>query len=1282
MRTSRRFLPTALTTLLLLALTAGSATAAPANDDFANAETMTPSPYGFVSVPFDLADATAELGEPVQSPSASRTIWFEFVAAADGFVRFSTCDSDSEAQIDGLTVSVLTGTSVATLTNQSSSSGGCASADFNAQSSLHVQSGETYHVQLVAADVAAVTAGNLALMFTTDLTGNDDFTDALPLDRSRGTADLSMVGAGNESGEPLPGDSTDQTVWFDYTAPGDGLARFSTCTVNASYALDGTHLAVYSGTSLGTLTEIDASGGGCGPNMYNATLTIPVTDGETYHVQVSAARNSYGLFGSFDYDFNAAPPANDQLDDASAITGALPQAVVADNGLATTESDETDMLEWATQSLWYSWTPGSSGPVAIDTCSTVPDSPSDQPDSKLNVYTSSVAPDPQTYPSLVPVDANDDGCSGANPHLSRVLMTATAGTTYFIRVANASDAFGAPYLLTVRQVSTPELGYGPVITPASAMLATGTTLTADHGSWTANPPVTTTTYQWSRCDANGDYCSDISGATDSTYTTDSADIDSRLRVTVTGDNGIESASPTSPPSGVVSAPPTNDDLADAADLGSSVPVSESGRTVLATLEVNEMGRAPFPIANSVWYRWTAPAAGHFVFDTCDYGSATLPTSIGIYTADDPPTIASLVNLGGRDGGCPGDLGPARADLVATEGTTYLIQVGGTNLGDEGDFTLRIDSDTDYDEVVDGSDTCPDEAGTKPNGCPTSVVSNGTAPQLTGTFNVGETIDTSDGTWSVSGDPLPLSYDYQWQSCTDATPESCDDIAGATDSSYELLPADYGKRVRAIVTASNSDDSMWDASAISGRVSQVPANDTPPSISGTARVDQVLTGSQGTWTPADAVLTNQWLRCNNSASSGSCSPIPGQTGATYTPDAAYDGMFIRLRVTATTAAGTSSVDSAASAEVVTDSDGDGVVDAADTCPNEAGARPNGCPPSVLSNSTPPAISGVPFVGEQLNSSTGNWTVAGDPIGYTLAYRWQRCPDAVPANCTDIPGAPTTTSYTLTAADYGKRVRVVVTASNADGSASQGSALAGPIKQAPANSTPPSISGTAKVGQLLTGAQGTWTPADAALTNQWLRCTDSASSGSCSPIAGQTGATYTLVAADAGNHIRLRVTASTSGGDSSLDSPASAQVTTDPVDGGGGSPPPPPPPPADPLAQFVVPSSLGTVTVKKSAFTLSKIAVACGASATGPCTGSLTLTTAKTKGVRPGVVRPVTVRFTLSVAPGGTLGTKFKANSQLAAALKKAGKLKATIVVSLAAPGGAAKSATTKATLKAG
>ena len=62
----------------------------------------------------------------------------------------------------------------------------------------------------------------------------------------------------------------------------------------------------------------------------------------------------------------------------------------------------------------------------------------------------------------------------------------------------------------------------------------GQTLTAANGSWTGG--LTTYAYQWRDCDSSGNNCTNISGATSSTYTLTSNDVGDTMRVVVTATN--------------------------------------------------------------------------------------------------------------------------------------------------------------------------------------------------------------------------------------------------------------------------------------------------------------------------------------------------------------------------------------------------------------------------------------------------------------------------------------------------------------------------------------------------------------------------------------------------------------------------------------------------------------------------------------------------------------------------------------------------------------------------
>jgi hypothetical protein len=75
--------------------------------------------------------------------------------------------------------------------------------------------------------------------------------------------------------------------------------------------------------------------------------------------------------------------------------------------------------------------------------------------------------------------------------------------------------------------------------------------------------------------------------------------------------------------------------------------------------------------------------------------------------------------------------------------------------------------------------------------------------------------------------------------------------------------------------------------------------------------------------------------------------------------------------------------------------------------------------------------------------------------------------------------------------------------------------------PINVTAPTISGTAQIGQTLTGIAGTWKNTPAALTYQWQHC--DVAGANCVPITGATALTYVVQATDIGATLRLTETA---------------------------------------------------------------------------------------------------------------------------------------------------------------
>ena len=104
---------------------------------------------------------------------------------------------------------------------------------------------------------------------------------------------------------------------------------------------------------------------------------------------------------------------------------------------------------------------------------------------------------------------------------------------------------------------------------------------------------------------------------------------------------------------------------------------------------------------------------------------------------------------------------------------------------------------------------------------------------------------------------------------------------------------------------------------------------------------------------------------------------------------------------------------------------------------------------------------------------------------------------------------------------------------------GTGSAAAASTVPRNTVRPTISGTARQGEILTADPGTWSGTQPmTFAYQWRRC--DANGINCSNIIGATAKTYTLTSADVGNRLRVRVRASNDAGSRTATSLPSAVV----------------------------------------------------------------------------------------------------------------------------------------------
>lgn len=423
-------------------------------------------------------------------------------------------------------------------------------------------------------------------------------------------------------------------------------------------------------------------------------------------------------------------------------------------------------------------------------------------------------------------------------------------------------------------------------------------------------------------------------------------------------------------------------------------------------------------------------------------------------------------------------------------------------------------------------------------------SNQSLPTITGTAVVGETLTASTGSWT--GTPT-ITFTYAWQRC-DGAGANCVPI-GASGNTYVVAGADEGSTLRVEVTGTNGEGSASATSAPTAVVMQptAPVNTAEPAISGSPVEGSTLTTTTGTWTGVGTITyAYQWVRCgaDGGLPDGSdCPSISGATSSGYTLTADDIDRRLRVQVTATNAAGSTTATANPTA-LVTQSTTTG-------------------PPR---NTVEPLISGTLVQGRVLFASIGTWSGA-TPITYS--YQWVRCGADGGAgdgsNCTFISGASFST-YELTGDDVGSRMRIRVTASNSAGvqtvasnatasvaAVSTPSTPPPPPPTAPANTRVPSVIGTPRVGQTLFVSIGTWIGTSLTYTYQWLRCgADGGSAGgsNCPAITGATSSSYVPATVDVGRQLRVQVTARNTLGSATATSEPTGLVQT----GGGAATPP--------------------------------------------------------------------------------------------------------------------------------
>ncbi len=607
---------------------------------------------------------------------------------------------------------------------------------------------------------------------------------------------------------------------------------------------------------------------------------------------------------------------------------------------------------------------------------------------------------------------------------SVVLTSLSPGVTYSVRVrsvftaevtptTNVSDFSTAVTFTTLPDISArPTALNAPTITISSpyssATAIVGATLSTSVNStlFTSLPAPSSYAYQWQRSYDGANTWNNIEGATSSSYVLVESDYGFRVRVSVTATNtnGTSIGNPSSATAAVGSI------------ANIQIPI------VRGTLVVGQ-------ILSATQGTWYSKDPLSYTYAWLRNGSAITDATAATYTLVDADIgkeisvkVTARSSLGSLDatsavrGSVPAILSTAAPVISGTlRSAETLTTTNGTWLNSPTSYSYQWEQSSDgvlwdaisgatsqtyvlasaqvgkfvrvqvratkstYTEVIYSAAT------TAITGTVTGlVISNTSAPFLSGVWAEGSTLTTSTGSWSASG-----TFTYKWQISSDGS--SWSDISGATTSSYTIVSGDARKFIRSVVTITSSTGA---GTAYSGATSKVgaPYNTATPAVTGTVRVGSVQTTTNGTWSNSPSTYTYQWQSSSNGISWVN---IASATSQTYTPTFAQANVRIRVIVTA---ANSLSDTSTATSNVVS----------------------GFLPPEATSI---PVVSGTATAGQTLTvTDPGTW--AGSPSAGDYAYQWQRSTDGV--TWTNISGG-TGSTYVLVAGDAGYQIRAQVSLS---------------------------------------------------------------------------------------------------------------------------------------------------------------------------------------------------------------------------------------------------------------
>ncbi|MEA2623438.1 MAG: hypothetical protein QOH61_2348 [Chloroflexota bacterium] len=269
---------------------------------------------------------------------------------------------------------------------------------------------------------------------------NDAFANKQPIATLPYSDSRAIDGATGEASEPNPycaesASPPDATVWYSFKPA-------STMTVRADTSGSGfsTEIAVYTGSSIGSLALVDCNWQVEQDDLTTSSLAWKALKNVTYRIQVMD--DSDDIAGTLHFHVQkVASPSNDSFAHAKTV-GSLPFHASLSNRNATYGLEEpVPGCAPVGATAWYTFTPSHTGAIQVHTLS------SDY-DTVLAVYRGT------SVGSLAQVACNDDTSGGYDGFQSLVTFRAVKGRTYSVQVGGYTAASGDTEL-TIKGVTPP-----------------------------------------------------------------------------------------------------------------------------------------------------------------------------------------------------------------------------------------------------------------------------------------------------------------------------------------------------------------------------------------------------------------------------------------------------------------------------------------------------------------------------------------------------------------------------------------------------------------------------------------------------------------------------------------------------------------------------------------------------------------------------------------------------------------------------------------------------------